>query len=335
MNRQTKNFRVLDIYIRLCEGKIINKVQEAVRFGVDVRSIQRDIDDIRAFLDEQTVSNSTDTRKIEYDHIKKGFVMTGTEGSLMSNSEIFAVSKILLASRAFTKTEMYAVIDKMIAGCVPRKNMELVTDLIANEKFHYAEPRHKSEIGDKLWEIGMEIKEQNLLEIVYEKQIDSKETVKRIVQPVAVLFSEYYFYLNAYIMKRDENNAYVQAYDFPTVFRMDRIHSYRKTGEKFRISYADRFEEGEYRKHIQFMFGGELIKLQFRFTGNSVDAVLDRLPAAKVILEDEGGYVIEAEMYRRGILMWLLSQGTMVEVLKPESFREEMKKTLLEMIAKY
>ena len=33
--------------------------------------------------------------------------------------------------------------------------------------------------------------------------------------------------------------------------------------------------------------------------------------------------------------MWLLSQGKIVEVLKPDSFRQEMKNTLMEMLAKY
>lgn len=334
MDKQSKNFRVLDIYVRLCEGKIINKAEEAKKFGVDARSIQRDIDDIRAFLDER-FANALDVRKITYSHLQKGFVITGVESSVMSNSEIFAVSKILLGSRAFAKKDMYNMIDKMIAGCVPQKNVKLVSELVANEKFHYVELRHKADIVDRLWEIGMEIQEQNLLEITYEKQIDAKETVSRIVQPVALLFSEYYFYLNAYIMKKDQTNTYVHAFDYPTIFRLDRIHSYKRTGQKFKIPYAGRFEEGEYRKRLQFMFAGNLIRLQFRFTGNSVDAILDRLPTAEVISKDAEGCVIKAEVYGRGILMWLLSQGSMVEVLKPETFREDMKRTLREMLAKY
>lgn len=259
MDKQAKNFRVLDIYVRLCEGKTINKVREAERFGVDARSIQRDIDDIRAFLDERSV-NASDIRKITYCHLRKGFVMTGTESSMMSNSEILAVGKILLGSRAFTRKDMYAIIDKLLAGCAPQKNLKLVSELLANEKFHYVETRHKADIWDRLWEIGMEIQSHNLLEITYEKQIDTRELVKRIVQPVAILFSEYYFYLNAYLMKKGEKGMYVQAFDHPSIFRLDRIHAYKKTGNKFRIAYADRFEEGEYRKRLQFMFAGKLMR---------------------------------------------------------------------------
>lgn len=331
----SKNNRTLDLYTRLCKGKVINKSEEAQKFGVDERSIQRDIDDIRSFLDDCAVTDSTDTRKIIYDRTKKGFIMTGNESALMDNSEILAVSKILLESRAFTKKEITAILDKMVLGCVPRKNMKLVSDLIANEKYHYVELHHKSCIKDKLWEIGNEIKQYNLLEIVYYRQVDSKTPVKRIVQPVAVLFSEYYFYLNAYITEQNEQDEYVRKYDYPAVFRIDRIKSYRELGKKFEIPYASRFEEGEFRKRIQFMYAGKLVRLQFRYTGENVEAILDRLPTAKIVSEKEGESIIEAEVYGKGILMWLLSQGKMVEVLKPGSFREEMKETLLEMIKKY
>ncbi len=331
----SKNNRTLDLYTRLCKGKIINKSEEAQKFGVDERSIQRDIDDIRSFLDDCAVADSTDTRKIIYDRTKRGFIMTGNESALMDNSEILAVSKILLESRAFTKKEITAILDKLVLGCVPRKNMKLVSDLIANEKYHYVELHHKSCIKDKLWEIGNEIKQYNLLEIIYYRQVDSKIPVKRVVQPVAVLFSEYYFYLNAYITEQNEQGKYIRKYDYPAIFRIDRIKSYRELGEKFEIPYASRFEEGEYRKRIQFMYAGELVKLQFRYIGENVEAILDRLPTAKIIGEKEGGSIIEAEVYGKGILMWLLSQGKMVEVLKPSSFRDEMKETLLEMLKKY
>ena len=72
--KSIKNFRTLHIYTRLCEGKVINKMEEAIRFGVNERTIQRDIDDIRAFLSEQTINGSAN-KKIEYSYEKKGFIM--------------------------------------------------------------------------------------------------------------------------------------------------------------------------------------------------------------------------------------------------------------------
>lgn len=69
----------------------------------------------------------------------------------MSNSEILAVSKILLESRAFGKKEMEALLNKLVEGCVPLRNMKLVSDLIANEKYHYVELTHPIRNPDILW----------------------------------------------------------------------------------------------------------------------------------------------------------------------------------------
>lgn len=44
--QEDKAERVLSLYSRLRKGKIINKSDEAERFGVSLRTIQRDIADI-------------------------------------------------------------------------------------------------------------------------------------------------------------------------------------------------------------------------------------------------------------------------------------------------
>ena len=335
MDKHSKNSRTLDMYVRLCEGKVINKTEEAQKFGVDERSIQRDIDDIRAFLDDRNVTDTSDNRTIVYDRTRKGFIVQGAEGSAMTNSEILAVTKILLESRAFTKKELNSILGKLIDGCVPLKNMKLVNDLIANEKYHYVELQHKPVTQDMLWNLGENIKEHNLLEIKYTKADAPKESIKRIVEPVAILFSEYYFYLNAYIDVMDEKGKYVHKYDYPAIFRLDRILDYKLLGEKFQIPYANRFEEGEFRKRIQFMYAGKLMKIRLKYYGPNPEPVLDRLPTAKVLEQKESESVIEAEVYGKGIVMWLLSQGNRIEVLKPDSLRHEMKQTLLEMLDRY
>ena len=261
--------------------------------------------------------------------------MTGEEGSLMSNSEILAVSKILLASRAFTKREIGSILKKLIGGCVPLKNMQLVRELLSNERFHYVELRHKSCIQDKLWDLGADIQEHNLIEITYTKAEHGNETVTRLVEPMAVLFSEYYFYLNAFIVEEDEKGNPVHKYDYPAIFRIDRIKTYRETGEKFRVSYADRFEEGEFRKRIQFMYAGELMRIQLKYYGENPEAVLDRLPTAQIIGQKEHEFTISAEVYGKGIVMWLLSQGDKIEVIRPEGLRQEMREKAAAILKRY
>lgn len=53
--KEVKSNRALSIYSRLMNERIIYKSEETVRFGVSEKSIRRDIEQIRSFLDEQAV----------------------------------------------------------------------------------------------------------------------------------------------------------------------------------------------------------------------------------------------------------------------------------------
>lgn len=326
--------RVLLLYEQLRSGKAVNKTEAAGEYGVTERSIQRDVDALRAFFSEQTARRGI-SAGIVYDRARKGFVLEGARDPVMTNSEILAVSKILLESRAFRKEDMGALLDKLIAGCVPRENMKLVSDLIANERHHYVELAHPLDIQDMLWDVASAIQSRELLRLSYQRRETDQPPVERVVEPVSILFSEYYFYLNAYIVQSDGLGLYTHKYDYPAVFRMDRIRSCTPMKIRFRIPYSSRFQEGEFRKRVQFMYAGKLSVVRFRYTGPSLEAILDRLPTAEVVSRDRQGAVIEAEIYGKGILMWVMSQGRYVELLSPKPLREELRQTLAEMLALY
>ena len=202
------------------------------------------------------------------------------------------------------------------AVCVPKTEQKDVSELIRNEEHHYIEPRHGVSVTDKLWDLGSAVREHNFVEISYQRSKD-KATVKRKIKPVALLFSEYYFYMAAYIDDEEVKKDFEEKDDpFPTIYRLDRIKDFKILPERFRVPYADRFEEGEFRNRIQFMFGGKLQKVRFKYKGYSVEAVLDRLPTAKIEEEKDGVYTISAEVFGKGIDMWLRSQGDFVEVLE-------------------
>lgn len=72
------------------------------------------------------------------------------------------------------------------------------------------------------------------------------------------------------------------------------------------------------------MYADKLMKIKFEFTGSSIDAVLDRLPTAHVVECNNDIFIIEAEVYGKGIMMWLLSQGKNVKVIYPLELVEEI-----------
>ncbi len=306
--------RVLQIYAKLSAGYVVNKAEEAARYGVNERSIQRDIDHIRNFLDEDSDRTGV-VNSIIYDRNAKGYRLETLYKIRLQNSEVLALCKILLDSRAFTKAEMVEMLDKLITCCVPKINQKRVKDLISNEEFHYVEPRHKTKFTDQMWELGQAISESRFIEIDYYRTKD-KQTVHRKLKPVAIMFSEYYFYLTAFIDDDEVKKDFDVLNDlFPTIYRIDRIKNMEVLDEHFHIPYSSRFEEGEFRKRIQFMYGGKLQKVKFKYSGPDVDAVLDRLPTAKIVDEDDGVFTISAEVFGKGIDMWLKSQGEYVVVI--------------------
>lgn len=306
-----KSMRLLEIYSLLQEGKLLKKAELAQNFNVTPKSIQRDIEDLRCFFAERGLNQD-----IIYDTRQRGYRLTNTIPRGLNNSEVLAVCKILLESRSLRRDEMIPILDKLLDCAVPEDSRKAVKALIANEQLHYLEPHHGQHILSGLWEIGQAIKNQQVMEIQYNR-MKEPNLVTRRVQPVGIMFSEYYFYLTAFL----ENKEHFENPEdlFPTIYRIDRIHSFKVLDEHFRIPYAGRFEEGEFRKRVQFMYGGKLERIKFRYTGPSLEAVLDRLPTAKVIEQDENGWLISAEVFGKGVDMWMRSQGHHISLVLNEN----------------
>ena len=308
--------RLMSMYAQLAEGKALYKAQEAVKYNCSLRSIQRDIDDLRSFFANQSETTGV-VQELIYDRKLNAYRLVPPLRNLLTNEETFAVLKVLLESRSLTKAELFPILEKLISCCVPPENRRQVTDLIANEQYHYVEPRHKKAILEKMWNLSAAIREHKEIQITYTRQ--KGDDVSRVLKPVGIMFSEFYFYLVGFIDEDEQSEKVkfeVENDPFPTIYRIDRIKEYSITDRHFNVPYQNRFEEGEFRKRVQFMYGGKLQKIKFWYKGPSVEAVLDRLPTAKIEQQNENGYLITAEVFGKGINMWLSSQGDMVEVVK-------------------
>ena len=113
--------RIIGIYTKLMNGAIVNKAAESLHYNVNEWSIQRDINDIRNYLDQKGGEDGV-LNTVIYDWEVKGHRL-----------------------------------EKLLDNCAPEANKKLVHDLISNEEFHYIESRHKSVFIDKMWEIGQAV----------------------------------------------------------------------------------------------------------------------------------------------------------------------------------
>ena len=94
-DKRDKISRVLQLYTRLCEGEVINKANEAQKYGVTERSIQRDIDDVRAFLDNDAERTGI-VNSVIYDYKSRGYKLDQVYNLKLDNSEILASFVVII-----------------------------------------------------------------------------------------------------------------------------------------------------------------------------------------------------------------------------------------------
>ncbi len=166
---------------------------------------------------------------------------------------------------------------------------------------------------EALWRISLAIHRKREISFCYTRKDGISH--QRTVKPLSIMFSEYYFYVIALYEKEDE-----KVY---RTYRIDRLADLKETGKAFRVPHSAKFHDGEFRKRVQYMYDGKMQTIKFRYHGSSIEHVLDRLPTARADKVSDGVYDITAEVSGKGVLMWLLSQGSQVEILAPDELRDE------------
>ncbi len=319
---KSKQDRILEIFFRGLRGEDLSVQRMADEYEVSTKSITRSINELKNFLaDHRELVGNTELLYSYQDRCYRLFM-----DEFLSSKELFSLVEVIIGARAFSKEELLQLTAKLKRFTTPEDRQKL-DDLVRKELYHYSEVKHDCEsVQNLLWQLVNCITEKEEISIDYYRA-DRKWVTHRL-RPASVMFSDYYFYLIAF---NTEGTP-----DKPLYFRVDRIRDLTIHRKHFTTNDAPVFDEGLLRQRSLFMFPGKLQTIRFEFTGPSIQAVLDKLPTAKII-ESIGGkkYLIEAEVYGDGIKMWLLSQGTWVKVVAPDEYVEEVKTELKNMLAEY
>lgn len=295
--------RVLSLYDRLSSGKIIYLKDEINATGVSDRSFKRDITELRNYLAEKAVDGGS-RKEIVYDRNRNCYYMTEEEDTLPDYQEIFVIAKILLGSKGLSRIEMNQVVEYLLSLCSDESKRKEIKKCLANALINYYGPNHGKSLISMIWKLAQAVEHQNRLEIQY-KRLEGQQDIKRVLEPVGVMFSEYYFYLLAYIKGiREEKSKKLN----PTIYRIDRIQDVKVLDEHFNIPYSEKFEEQRFRDSAPLMFGGDMHRLKFWYSGPSLEAVLDKIPTTRVIKEEDGRWLLSAEVIGDGAEMWMRGQ---------------------------
>lgn len=316
-----KKNRMLEIFFRAMKGENLSIKVLADEYGVSTKSISRDIAEIRNFL-----SNSRDlvgNTELKYISMSKTYCLEFD--NFLLSKELFALIEMMIGCRAFSKEELLEIVRKL-NNFTTYHDRKMLERLISKEMYHYKEVQNDcGGVVDYLWKLVRYIDEKIEITINYYRA--DRMLIERRIKPIAIIFSEYYFYLIAFHSNDDSWK--------PIYYRVDRIVKITEHRTYFEIDKGHDFDEGELRSKIHFMQPGKYRKIKFSYSGNSVQAILDRIPTARIVESKNGTKIIEAETYGKGINMFLLSQGAMVKALAPESFVEEMKCEIKKMLEIY
>lgn len=305
-------FRILEMYSRLVEGRSFSREEMAVKFGVSVRTIQRDVNVLKSFVSDSTIEGHPE-QELKYSASREGYVLAPPMRAMLKESECFTLLKMLMESRGLNKKELGNLKESIVECCIPPNQRTDFLNKINTEWVNYVEPRHGKNLIEAVWDLEAAVRERSVMQICYRRN-DGVE-VTREVMPVGIIFNEYYFYMLAYIRSKEEE-CKEDIDRIPTVYRVDRITEYKKKKDRFKLPYEKQFPEGEFRKRVQFMFTGPLHRIKFYCKNSALEAALDRLPTATVIESGPERSLVKVEVYGSGIDMWFKSQGNAVEVVK-------------------
>ena len=148
---------------------------------------------------------------------------------------------------------------------------------------------------------------------------------KPVVTPYAIVYNEQEFYLIG--IKEGQENFFH--------YRLDRIKNLKQLDEKRTIAKTSSQIQAFAESSVE-MFGGEAEEIEAICDKILLEAVLDQFGKnITIIKNDEKTFKLKLNVHREGFILWALRNLELVEVVKPISIREEIKRKINEGIKKY
>lgn len=309
--------RLLTIFLRLQAGKKLSKVKLSKEFGVDPKSIQRDISRLKGILEE----NSNLGLEIIFDTSDNTYYLNGK--TTFNKKDILVISKILLENRALNKSELNSLLEGLLSLLSIEEKKE-VNAIISSERLNYKSLTNDKDRIDTIWVLSEAIRREQMLEIKYKAPL--KDVKSHTIFPVSLYYDAHYFYLVAYHLKHENY----------TTFRVDRMESLSESHvKKPEISYGRKYRDGDVRNQKVDAFEGRKIKVKLRYTGIP-EIVFDQFPNHEIISCEKEDMIVQIETQDTpGLKRWILGQEDEITVLYPQSLADSIQNSLEKMLNNY
>ena len=298
-------------------AEIKRKVKEIYNVEIDPRTIRRNINLLKYKL-EYDISTREDNGK--------GYYITKNPETDFEAGEIRAIIDNFSYASFIAPTIEKSIIKK----CKNLQNVYENNKLKNYKVFANDNKTENMEVIKNIEDISFAIQNLNKIEFEYWKY-DISDKLKKVivgkpkVTPYALVYKKQEFYLIA--IKEGNDNFYH--------YRLDRIKNIKQLDEKRTITKTST-EIQEFAESTVEMFGGNKTEIEAICYMYLLDDVFDRFGKnITVIKVDDERFKITVDANDMGFKLWALRNLDGVEVIKPQSLREEIKKILQEAIKIY
>jgi len=310
--------RNMDFMVRMLNGEKLTTEQIEEESGRSAKTASRDMAAIGSIVHD--LPGCVFYQKI-IGKANKQFWITK---EALPFDEALALLKILIGTRSLNKEEMLRVKDHLLSF-LPDKKREPINKLVASTVASYTPVFSKQELLPKIAEFATYIQNRTPITFVYSSTTQNG-VHKDNGLPVGLTFSDFYFYVVLY--KPAQGRTFF--------YRLDRFSEVKlDTSKPTTVPRSKKIDEGESVNKTYLLNDGGEITYEFKYW-NYPQTALDRLPGSKITHQnDDGSVTIKGSGFAQGMVLWILSQGSRIQVLQPQSLIDEVKTEVAKMATRY
>ena len=212
--------RILLMYSRISQGGKIHKKNFCLETGIDRRTFDRDIEDIRLYLSE-----SFDGNNLIYDRTDESYHMENFyKYKPLTAMEVTFILELLNSSCVLREDE-YAGITASLLNAVEINRRRYIKEAVERSVQHY-ETENRTALLKLHWDLQQCIAERDNIELHF------RQDKKQSISPVGIHIYQYQIYLFAY-------NASEELQVIPIA----EILSFKMMNQKYDQSLSERFQK--------------------------------------------------------------------------------------------
>lgn len=296
---------------------IKRKIKEEYDIDIDTRTIRRNINLLKYKL-EYDISTRNENGK--------GYYMLRNPDTDFEPGEIRAI----IDTFSYANYIVPSIAKNIIKKC---KNLQNVYENKKIENYIiYANDTKTDnmEVIKNIEDIVVAIDKSHKIKFEYWKyemneKIEKTIVSKPIVSPYAIVYDKQQFYL---IAIKEGNKQFFH-------YRLDRIRNLEEINEKISIKKSKEQIEDFAQSSVE-AFGGEKEEIEAVCANFLLDTIFDQFGKnITIIKNDKETFRVIVDTSTRGFKMWAMRNIDCVEVIRPESLRNEMKEIIKEASKKY